>query len=197
MKLQQVFYLFPLVTFLLLSCFDDESTETCFVGDSLVQLWDVQYYFPGLYIHKQGVGGARLCDMSSWNLADCAGNTVVILIGTNDLGSFVGKDTSLLSNFVNNYCKEIDNLNARRVIAISILPRKKSSTNTNSINNSIKIVNAKLKQRIYEYNPTFIFLDVQSLFMNGDDIVPEYFRDGVHLTQAGYDLLSDRLRKVL
>lgn len=186
-----------ILNLLFLSCFNREGTETCFVGDSLVQLWDVQNYFPDLYIHKYGVGGAKLSDLANWDLSECAGNTVVLLIGTNDLSSIMGKDSSLLSSYVNRYCKQVDKIQASRVIAISILPRKKSSANSTSINNFIKIVNERLRKEIYAYDSTYIFLDVQSLFMNGDDIISEYFRDGVHLTQSGYDLLSDRLRRVL
>ena len=67
------------------SCSDDGVSELCFVGDSLVAGWDVKSSFPTRVVRNDGVSGAHLEDILTWNL-DYQGKDVVMLIGTNNLG---------------------------------------------------------------------------------------------------------------
>ena len=67
------------------SCSDDGVSELCFVGDSLVAGWDVKASFPTYVVRNDGVSGARVEDILTWNL-DYRDKNVVMLIGTNNLG---------------------------------------------------------------------------------------------------------------
>ena len=64
---------------LMSSCSGDSISELYFVGDSLVAGWDVKSSFPTYLPHNDGVIGAKVEDILTWNL-DYRGKDVVMLV---------------------------------------------------------------------------------------------------------------------
>ena len=73
---------------LMSSCSGDSISELYFVGDSLVAGWDVKSSFPTYLTHNDGVIGAKVEDILTWNL-DYRGKDVVMLVGTNNLSTAI------------------------------------------------------------------------------------------------------------
>lgn len=71
---------------LLLSCVNDKE-RVVFIGDSLIQNWDEEKYFPFVETINEGVDGYTISDCSNANLSH-EGSTMVVLVGTNDLNNF-------------------------------------------------------------------------------------------------------------
>ena len=153
------------------ACSEEKEGELCFVGDSLVAGWDVKDAFPTWIVRNDGVSGAKLEEIATWNL-NYQDKNVVMLIGTNNLG-----------------------LAPRRVFVISILPRNREIDNPH-INDYIKELNFALSQMVETLNYG-VFLDVYDDFAYEDKMNMNYSLDGLHLNDLGYNILNVRLSKEL
>lgn len=179
------------------SCSDDGVSELCFVGDSLVAGWDVKSSFPTRVVRNDGVSGAHLEDILTWNL-DYRGKDVVMLIGTNNLGyEFIDEQTrpQFIADFVEEYRHTIETLAPRRVFVISILPRSAENDDKN-ISLYIRELNAALEQMVAALGYG-TFVDVYDYFLYKGGMNMNYSLDGLHLNDLGYNILNVRLSKEL
>lgn len=180
------------------SC-DDQDDALFFIGDSLVANWDLPRFFPNKNIKKQGVNGARIEDLRQWDVyLPSKGKTVVCLIGTNNLPSI--KDNEIFSDefktsFIDSYIDCIEDFEADKVIAISLLPRT-NHYNSSLINQEINRLNNELKNKLSAYDHVY-FLDVFDSFIRDGKINEAYYTDGLHLNYYGYELISNLLRSSL
>ncbi len=190
------------VAFSLFGCesTDSENSELCFVGDSITHLWDLDYYFPTFSTHKHAVSGAVLADVASWDTGDCRGIPVIFLIGTNDLWSGISADTlteSFMQDFTNRYVEQARLFSASKLYAISLLPRT-TKVETRKINIQIQLLNKRLREALDASKISYKFIDVQSVFLDMDSkIHDDYYSDGLHLTQEGYETLSQKISEAL
>lgn len=179
------------------SCSDKGVSELYFVGDSLVAGWDVKSSFPTYLTHNDGVSGARVEDILTWNL-DYRGKDVVMLIGTNNLDSeFRHDDTrpQFIANIVAEYKHTIETLAPRRVFVLSVLPRNLED-NDKDFNVNIKELNASLSQMVSSLGYG-TFVDVYDYFLYEGVMNMNYSLDGLHLNNLGYNILNVRLSKEL
>ena len=179
------------------SCSDDGVSELCFVGDSLVAGWDVKASFPTYVVRNDGVSGARVEDILTWNL-DYRDKNVVMLIGTNNLGyEFIDEQTrpQFIADFVEEYRHTIETLAPRRVFVISILPRSAENDDKN-ISLYIRELNAALEQMVATLGYG-TFVDVYDYFLYKGGMNMNYSLDGLHLNDLGYNILNVRLSKEL
>ena len=179
---------------------DSEDSELCFVGDSITHLWDLDSYFPTFSIHKHAVSGAVLADVASWNTSDCKGIPVIFLIGTNDLWSGMDKDTlteSFMQDFTNRYVEQARLFSASKLFAVSLIPRTVQKE-TEKVNVQIRILNQRLHKALDSSKIPYKFIDVQSVFLDTDTkIHDDYYSDGLHLSQEGYETLSQKISEAL
>ena len=179
------------------ACSEEKEGELCFVGDSLVAGWDVKDAFPTWIVRNDGVSGAKLEEIATWNLNNQDKN-VVMLIGTNNLGGKLFNDATrqeFITDFVDEYKRTIEGLAPRRVFVISILPRNREIDNPH-INDYIKELNFALSQMVETLNYG-VFLDVYDDFAYEDKMNMNYSLDGLHLNDLGYNILNVRLSKEL
>lgn len=179
------------------SCSDDGVSELYFVGDSLVAGWDVKSSFPTYLTHNDGVSGARVEDILTWNL-DYRGKDVVMLVGTNNLGGeFVQEQTrpQFIADLVAQYKHTIEALAPRRVFVISVLPRNFEG-NDEYFNQCIVELNAALSQMVASLGYG-TFVDVYDYFLYEGAMNMNYSLDGLHLNNLGYNILNVRLSKEL
>ncbi len=176
------------------SCSDDRLSELCFVGDSLVAGWDVKSAFPTYVVRNDGVSGARLEDILTWNL-DYRDKNVIMLVGTNNLGDGILDEDArpqFIRDFVEEYRLTIETLKPCKIFVISILPRNDYPR----LNNPIKELNVALSQMVSGLD-NGVFVDVYDDFLHEGTLNMNYSLDGLHLNSLGYNILNVRLAKVL
>lgn len=173
---------------LLESCATDASdSKLCFIGDSITYGWDLRKEFPTYNTIVHAKKGARIQDVLSWDVSDCSGEPTVILMGTNNLGN--------MSGFLDSYTSALKHINGSRYYIVSILPRNEQ--NNSQYRKLTEQANANLKKLADEYTGSNVFIDAYPLFLQDGEIQQEYFTDGLHLSESGYDILSNIVRSKL
>jgi len=187
---------------LLASCgLNEESSEVCFIGDSITFLWDLEYHFPDRAILKHGVSGTRIENIEKWNIDDCVGKKTVVLIGTNNVATNADErplEEAFYSYFFKYYGRLISRLKAEPFIAISVLPRNEGDSQPVLVNEQIEIFNGRIKKYLDSANVNHVFIDAFPYFLNEKyEIHRDLFSDGLHPNQEGYELLSRIVEKFL
>ena len=185
-------------------------------GDSITQQWPPNILaatFPGRRVLNVGVGG----DGSSWLLYRLSGQkvqvrspdgiaavgitswqrqtprTAVLMIGTNDLRR--GQTPCDVAAGIIAVAQRLHEIYPRaEIVVLSVLPRGPSQSDMES---EIATVNAEVARLIGALEGPFRFVDVHGalnckLKQPCDVLRPPNY---VHLTEQGYELLSDALRK--
>jgi lysophospholipase L1-like esterase len=186
------------VCFLLACSNGYEETELCFIGDSITELWDLDYYFPEFSIVKISKSGAKVQDALGWDVASCEGRKTVVLIGTNDIG-YVNTDNKKIKETVEDrYVEMLKKVPYESVVVVSILPRNLHDRQDEGVNKFIESFNQGLKDRVVRDVENGTFVDVFPFFLDdGYEIKKELFNDGLHPSPAGYEVLSNELKKFL
>lgn len=179
---------------------NNQTCQVLFLGDSLIDLFDVNRYFAlDCSIINRGISGITTAFLQN-NLDIILGNTspksIFILIGTNDLGQgdsplSVYADISELCSDLKKHYPEVE------LKIISILP-----TNENS--NYQETVSQRTNERIEQLNQllqgleNISFLDVStSLSDRTGQLRKEYTVDGLHLSELGYQVFAQHLSDYL
>lgn len=199
-KYQRLFS-FALISFLGACSINEGKSEVCFIGDSIINLWDLDYYFNDFIIHKHAKNGARLQDVDSWEISNCNGLPTVLLIGTNNIGGLSITDTNAVAfdrYFVNEYVLRAKKIHADPLLAISILPRNFNNNQKITINQNIEKVNSALKEALLGAEINFYFINVFESFIKSNyKIEEQFFKDGLHPNDEGYGLLASKINPFL
>lgn len=184
------------------SCSINESySELCFVGDSIIQFWDLEYYFPGYYIHKHAVGGAKIQDLDKWNVSDCKGLPVFFLMGTNNIGYVSIENSSAevkRSVFIDEFIPRVQSINANPLWVISILPRNLNGMQSVGVNQNIELLNNQIERKLDSLGKDYNYIDVFDYYLeDGYQLNFRLFKDGVHPNAEGYELLTSVVQKKL
>ena len=177
-----------------------------FLGDSLFYFYDLDEYFPKNKVVNSGINGNTTTDIldSMYNrVYRYNPSKVFLLIGTNNLQ----KDVSMEDTF--SEMKEIikgikDNRKMANVYVISLLPindnedEKKIDMKVvgKRTNEDIKKINKEYK-KICEENKV-AFIDIFNKFTDDDGRMNiDYTKEGLHLSDEGYELLTECLKKYI
>lgn len=162
-----------------------------FVGDSIIARWDINQDFPSYYVYNYGVGGSGIELLKSYD-SKFNGNDVVVMSGTNDHPHFSPEKRN---EYAMKYLTAVEALTDRRIYLISVLPRKFDG-DRNNINSDIKAFNHMIRSLTENY-ANITYIDVYNDFLKGTDIDPRYYSDGLHPNAMGYEILTQKLLKVL
>ena len=181
------FYWLLVILFGLCSCSKDDETDVklCFIGDSMIANWDVERYFPNRIVENLGKDGIGIAEMTAFTQSNPSADAIV-LIGTNDIKSSMTDEQ--VENYIEQYIYTIEQLKYRRIVLISILP-----TSNESKNQRIKKVNAGIKEAL-SHKSNIVYVDCYDVFLRGDVIKEELSREGLHLNDYGYILLTDKVK---
>ena len=186
------------VCFLLACSNEYEETDLCFIGDSITDLWDLDYYFSEFSIVKLSVSGAKVQDVLGWDVGLCKEKKTVVLIGTNDIGNVTTDSGKIKEKTENRYIEMLKKVPYESVVVVSILPRNLYYNQNEDVNRYIESFNQGLKARMALDVDGGTFVDVFSFFLDdGYTIKKELFNDGLHPSPAGYEVLSSELKKFL
>lgn len=184
------------------SVINERNSEVCFVGDSITHIWDLEYFFPGFYIHKYAANGAKIQEMDEWNLSDCEGIPTVFLMGTNNIGMY-SADTKnieqIRGDFIKQLAPRLKKIKANPLLFVSILPRNSHWRESEKVNENIEIQNEMIKNYLDEEHFNYKYVDAFYLFLEeeGYQIKEKFFYDGIHPSKEGYEVLSAKVLKYL
>jgi lysophospholipase L1-like esterase len=173
-----------------------------FMGDSITEGWGrapVSIFQNPLYVNR-GISGQTTSQMLLRfrpDVLDLHPDTVVILGGTNDIAGNTGPATleSIEGNIAS--MAELANAHKIRVIISSVLPAADYSWRPGKEPApKIRIINHWLQEYCTQHD--FTYLDYYtSLATPEGGMRPEYSKDGVHPTPAGYEIMNALVQKVL
>jgi lysophospholipase L1-like esterase len=164
------------------------------LGNSITQAFRVGEFIPGFYFLNRGIDGdttAGLLNRLKSSVYDLNPSKLFILIGTNDLVTISNKN--IISNYKEMLLEIISHCPACEIISISILPTKGLIDRPNK---RITELNSELEKLAKQFDVKF--LNVHPLFCDeNNELKKEFSEDGLHLNQAGYNLLAKKVRSCL
>lgn len=169
-----------------------------FFGDSHIQYFDVKKYFNDNNVYNCGLEGATsdlLFHLRPYAIAPYDPSKVVILIGTNDLSDEwkvdkleIAFNVYRLIEILRRFSPAID------VCVISPLPIDETVYRTSMHNNmQLKILGKEIGNNVREFVGCQ-YIDVFEDFLKDGNMNSAYTKDGIHLNEAGYDLLAEKIR---
>jgi len=180
-----------LLLFCLVSLFDctNETPEQSlvFVGDSQVHNWDVESSFPNRVTKNLGVNGASVYDFRYYNTHDAE---VVVELGSNDLKA--GMTYPEIDDYCKDYVKVVSGFSQSKIVVLSVLP-----TSDIERNQSIMLFNKSAEEKFKLYS-NVVYVDCYGSFVDKEGLLRnDLSRDGLHINDYGYILLSDMVKKSL
>jgi lysophospholipase L1-like esterase len=176
---------------------DEDKHAVVFLGDSITQGWgaDFKQRFPGVKLANRGIGGdtsrGMLIRLEQDVLAlDPA--AVVLLLGTNDIevgidADAVGRNLQKIISAIKMHDSSIP------IVLCRVFP---SSAQKNRPAEAIRKLNA-IYETLVRGDAQITVLDTWALFADGNgDADPTWFKDLLHLNEAGYDRWAAALHPI-
>lgn len=167
-----------------------KTVDAVFLGDSLTDGYDVKSYYPEYTVLNRGIGG----DTTIWlekrldvSLYSVKTKVAIMLIGANNMETMFENYQRILESFRENVPKT-------KIILLSLTSMGGEWGKKNQL---AAYNNVKIKKLAEQYG--FEFVDLYSALLNLEDgeIYDEYTTDGGHLTNKGYEVLTNCIKPVL
>ena len=178
--------------------------DIIFIGDSIVEYYPLQELLQtDKRLINRGIRGYKtdlLLENLDAHLFGQALDKVFILIGTNDIGKAMPQTETLVN--LEAVIQEISrDYPLAQIQLLSVLPVNESPTYKSTVyirsNKKIQALNQAYRQLASAYM-NVQFIDLYDAFLNEEgQLRPDYTRDGLHLTIAGYADLSKVLQEYL
>lgn len=179
-------------------------TDIIFLGDSITEMYDLEKYYHQPFINS-GVSGWTTDDILN-NLEDKVfqykPKKIFLLIGTNDIGS--EKSLNYTYNNIIEIIKKIKSKNKYVDIYLESIYPINDSDDEKVVptmvgireNKEIKKINKMLKEYCKENKITYINIYDLLVDDNGKlDI--NYTKDGLHMNEEGYEIITKELQKYI
>lgn len=173
-----------------------------FLGDSITEQYDLDEYYNDLPVVNSGVSGNQTKTILD-NLKERAyqynPSKVFLLIGTNDIQAGV-KEEEIIQNIEDILSGLKKNRPYAELYLEAIYPvdenQKGAETRTNE---EIQSINQDLEKYCQKQKITFI--DTYDLLLDSeseeDKIKSEYTKDGLHISDEGYEVITEELMKYI
>lgn len=167
------------------------------IGSSSMRLWSMidEDLAPITIVHR-GFGGSNLYDVIYYSdriLLNYEPRAILLYEGDNDITSGVSPKTYIAC--FKAFVEQVhDALPETRIYVISVKPspkRIKHWPNMQATNKALK--------KLCEADPKLTFIDVSTLMLDENGVmIPELFvKDGIHMTQQGYEIWKSQIHPVL
>ena len=170
--------------------YDDFEVDVAFLGDSLTDGCDISRYYPDVAAVNRGIGGDTtfgLEERMDVSLYDLKPKVAVILIGGNNL-------YSMLDNYEELILGIRDNSPRTEILICSLTSMGMDWGHKNQI---AAYNNVFLERLAMKHDCAFVDLYTPLFDENTGEIRTEYTSDGAHLTHAGYEVVSGKIRPIL
>ena len=172
------------------------SGAVLFIGSSSVRLWDIKKYFPDLPAINRGFGGSYISDSAYYAekiVVPYKPRLIVFYAGDNDIADNKPPERAA-ADFDDFLAAVRKHLPQVPVIYISIKPSLARWRLWPKIGEANELIKTSCQSR-----PQCRFLDVGAAMLGPDGKpAPELFMpDGLHMTDKGYRLWSDKLAPLL
>ena len=173
-----------------------------FLGDSITDFYNLDEYYEGLPVVNSGIDGNDtqdiLDDMEN-RVYQYNPSKVFLLIGTNDIDHGDSLD-SIVDNIEKILLEIRENRPYAELYLESIYPVMEGEKAVNSrTNEKIMTINDKLEDFCKKEQITYI--DMFDLLVDSSSekvqINPKYTKDGLHLSDEGYDVVTNEVKKYL
>ena len=178
--------------------------DIIFVGDSIVEYYPLHELLrTDKTVVNRGIRGYKtdlLLENLDAHLFGHAVDKIFLLIGTNDIGKEMGQAETLgnmeeIIQFISR------NYPLAQIQLLSVLPVNEDPAYKSTVyirnNKKIQALNQAYRQLASAYM-NVQFIDLYDAFLDeGGQLRPDYTRDGLHLTIAGYSALSKALQETL
>ena len=173
-----------------------------FLGDSITEQYDLDEYYNDLPVVNSGISGNQTKTILD-NLKERAyqynPSKVFLLIGTNDIQAGV-KEEEIIQNIEDILSGLKKNRPYAELYLEAIYPvdenQKGAETRTNE---EIQSINQALEKYCQKQKITFI--DTYDLLLDSeseeDKIKSEYTKDGLHISDEGYEVITEELMKYI
>lgn len=173
-----------------------------FLGDSITEQYDLDEYYNDLPVVNSGISGNKTKDLLNDlnnRVYQYNPSKVFLLIGTNDIQSKVEDDV-----IINNIKKILEDIHENRPYAKlyleAIYPVDEGSSGAQDrTNKEIQSINASLEDYCKKNDITFI--DMYDLLLDPesdkDRLFEDYSKDGLHITDEGYEVITEELMKYI
>ena len=173
-----------------------------FLGDSITDFYDLDKYYEDMPVVNSGISGNQTKDILN-NMKDRVyqynPSKVFLLIGTNDIQQKVDED-EIVDNIIE-ILKEIhENRPYAELYLEAIYPVDEDRDGAQDrTNEEIMDINKELKKYCNSHDVTYIDTFDLLKVPDSDDVKlkEEYSKDGLHLSDSGYKVLTKELMKYL
>lgn len=172
-----------------------------FLGDSITYRYHLDKYFPDIPIVNSGIDGNKASDIledMERRVYQYNPTTIFLLIGTNQLD---GSQTD--DEIVGEIQQIVEQIQKNRPYA-SIYIESIYPVNKNIRHNDVKwrensrIININKMIEEYSKKHKVFYIDVYSSLIDDDgDLRKEYTLDGLHLSDEGYEVVTNILKKYI
>ncbi len=174
-----------------------------FVGDSLTQRYPLSDFYPGIHLYNRGIDGDTTEGLSkrlNLSIFDLKPKVLVLQIGTNDLqvlGLPKEKTVENITHLIATIHQEMPKI---KTLLVSLYPVNETTDKlVNKMivgprkNQDIEWMNERIRQ-IADVQ----FVDVfPSLLDEEGQLKMQYSKEGLHLSLAGYAVVTDVLKPIL
>ena len=171
--------------------YSDFEVDVAFIGDSLTDGYDLDYYYPEYRVENRGIGGetthgllARL-DVSVYQLKP---KVIVMLIGANNFDTMFEDYEDLIVGIK-------ENLPKTKLVICSLTSMGGEHWGRN--NQKAAFNNVKIKAYAEKHGCPYVDLFTPLLNMDTNEIYEHYTTDGGHLTAEGYEVLTAQIKPVI
>lgn len=173
-----------------------------FLGDSITQWWDVEYFnhYFGMYQPVNlGISGHTSKDTLDYlelsHFNNLKPSKVVIQIGTND-GDHEMSTGETAANIEKICCLVIEHSPESKILLVGPLPRGETMVDRHNIYN--REVNKLLSASKYRKGRQITYIDIGIMFRDEKGkISKDIMYDYLHLTKKGYHILSEVVSEFL
>jgi len=173
-----------------------EPGQVLFLGSSSIRGWDLEEYFPELDAINRGFGGSQIADSIHFFdrlVLPYRPRAIVFYAGDNDIA--VGKSAREVVRDYQKFVAQVEAaLDETQIIFIAIKPSIRRWHLVEEMREANRLI-----REFSEGKPNLAYLDIDHPMIGADGKPrPELFvEDGLHLSDAGYQLWSDLLAPLL
>lgn len=164
--------------------------DVAFIGDSLIEGYEVTRYYPQYVTANRGINGDTTITLEKRlkvSLYDLQPKICVMQIGLNNYEDMFSNYEKMLTEFKTK-------LPATKIVVMSHLPTSQDMAESNP---TLVENNKKIRSLAQKYGYTYIDAYTPMLDSKTNELLEKYTYDGVHLTQKGYERLTEVVTPVI